>query len=306
MKDLNITDKGFFTARRKFNPEAVHVMSNEFIANIYDNYDESIQKFNDLVVLATDGSKITIPDTKQNEELFGRQKGNSKDNTQPVMALISTLHDCLNNLKLDVIVGPVNDSEHRMASLHVKYYCANYSQKALFIYDRGYVSIRLMDQIIEEKQYFLMRARSVDFRKYFEQIEIGEDRTFDVTYDTASSNMHRDDKAFRQHLLSTVFRLRFAKLVIGADEEGNDIVEYLITNLPEEQYTSEQLKELYWCRWNTETSYNRLKNRMKLEEFSGYSPELILQDIYADAWMYNIVALKLIEAEEKKPLEERD
>ena len=45
---------------------------------------------------------------------------------------------------------------------------------------------------------------------------------------------------------------------------------------------------------------------MKLEEFSGYSPELILQDIYADAWMYNIVALKLIEAEEKKPLEERD
>lgn len=306
MKDLNITDKGFFTARRKFNPEAVHVMSNEFIANIYDNYDESIQKFNDLVVLATDGSKITIPGTKQNEELFGRQKGNSKDNTQPVMALISTLHDCLNNLKLDVIVGPVNDSEHRMASLHVKYYCANYSQKALFIYDRGYVSIRLMDQIIEEKQYFLMRARSVDFRKYFEQIEIGEDRTFDVTYDTASSNMHRDDKAFRQHLLSTVFRLRFAKLVIGADEEGNDIVEYLITNLPEEQYTSEQLKELYWCRWNTETSYNRLKNRMKLEEFSGYSPELILQDIYADAWMYNIVALKLIEAEEKKPLEERD
>ena len=39
---------------------------------------------------------------------------------------------------------------------------------------------------------------------------------------------------------------------------------------------------------------------MKLEEFSGYSPELILQDIYADAWMYNIVALKLIEAEENK------
>jgi hypothetical protein len=62
-KDMTITDKGFFMARSKFNPEAVHVMADEFIANMYDNYNDSMQKWKDLLVLSVDGSKITVPDT---------------------------------------------------------------------------------------------------------------------------------------------------------------------------------------------------------------------------------------------------
>lgn len=88
-------------------------------------------------------------------------------------------------------------------------------------------------------------------------------------------------------------------MVIGKDEEGNDVVETLITNLPEELCSPEQLKDLYWDRWNIETSYNRQKNRMKSEEFSGYRPVLIKQDIYADMWAYNMFSLKIIEKNEK-------
>ena len=51
-----ISDKGFFEARSKFNPEAVHVMADEFIAQIYDNFDDSIQKWNDLIILGVDGT----------------------------------------------------------------------------------------------------------------------------------------------------------------------------------------------------------------------------------------------------------
>jgi hypothetical protein len=94
--------------------------------------------------------------------------------------------------------------------------------------------------------------------------------------------------------------------VIGTDDEGNENVEYLMTNLPKEKVTTEELKEAYWIRWPVEVSYNRLKNRMSLEEFSGYKPELILQDIYADIWMYNLVSLKIKEADEKRPVEQKN
>lgn len=66
--------------------------------------------------------------------------------------------------------------------------------------------------------------------------------------------------------------------------------------------SKDELKDLYWLRRNVETSYNQLKNRMKSEKFSGYSPELILQDMYADVWMYNLVSLKIIEANEKRKI----
>lgn len=46
--DLNkkqmITETGFYLARKKFNPDALHVMSNEFIANFYDNNADEMKK----------------------------------------------------------------------------------------------------------------------------------------------------------------------------------------------------------------------------------------------------------------------
>ena len=137
-------------------------------------------------------------------------------------------------------------------------------------------------------------------------VGMGEDKELDVTFDRASTNDYRNDTKFRIHLLNTVYKIRFAKVVIGIDDTGNDIVELLMTILPKEEVSTDELKECYWLRWGTETSYNRLKNRMSTEEFSGYKPILIKQDIYADAWLFNLVSLKIKEADQKKPAEQKN
>lgn len=303
-KSMPVTEKAFFTARKKFNPEAVRVMSNEFIAKVYDDYDDSIKKWKDLVILGIDGSKCIVPNTDENSVFFGTHDSGS--GTSPAMALISTLHDSINNLKLDVQTDRVDGSEKDLALRHISEYCDNYHQKALFVFDRGYVSIRIMDRITERNQYFLMRSTSTAYKKYFDQVGIGEDKELEVSFDRVSTNDYRNDRPFRIHLLNTTYRFRFAKIVIETDEDGNETVEYLITNLPEDIVSTDELKEAYWLRWGVETSYNRLKNRMRMEEFSGYKPYLILQDIYADTWMYNLVSLKIMEANETKPLEQKE
>ena len=67
--DLNqnnkVSETAFFNARKKFNPEALRVMSNEFIANMYDNYEDSFKKWKDCLILATDGSRIILPKTQE-------------------------------------------------------------------------------------------------------------------------------------------------------------------------------------------------------------------------------------------------
>jgi len=304
-KNMPVTEKAFFIARRKFNPQAVRFMSNEFISKVYDNYDDSIAKWKGLVILGIDGSKCVVPNTSENRLVFGFQKSESKTN-EPAMALISTLHDSLNNLKLDVQIDRIDGSERELASRHIDEYCDHYHQKALFVFDRGYASIRLIDQITSRNQYFLMRTPSGFYKKYFDQVRIGEARELEVSFDRVDSNTYRDDRAFRTHLMNTTYKLRFAKVEIGEGKDETNNVEYLVTNLPKELVSTEQLKEAYWLRWPVETSYNRLKNRMGMEEFSGYKPELILQDIYADAWIYNMASLAIMEANEKKPLEQKD
>lgn len=308
-KKQPVTETAFYLARKKFNPQAMRIMSNEFIANYYDNEADSFKKWKGNLVLAVDGSKIILPDTKENASVFGRISASTnqiKNQSKPVGGLLSTLHDCLNNTFLDMQFGPCTLNEKALAAQHIETYCENYVEKAIFTFDRGYPSMRLIDQLLELKQYFLFRVPSTFLKTYMDQVEDGEDRFFEVTFDRETTNYYRKDIQFRQHLMNTTYHLRFTKLIIGKDEHGEDIVEYLISNLPMDEYSINDLKELYHLRWTIETSYNRLKNRMKLEEFSGFKEILIYQDIYADIWLYNLISLNMIEINEKATMEQKE
>ena len=301
-KDVDITENGFYYARKKMNPEAIRLMSNEYIANVYDSDDFQFKKYKELFVLGIDGSKFILPSTKENEMLFGKKrKGN-----QPVEGLLSTLHDCLNSIKLDVIVGSIFDNERVFASKHIQHYCDNYIEKAIFMFDRGYPSMRLIDQLIESKQYFLFRLPNTYYFDYTKDMDIGDDKIIEITFDTKETNRYRDDRKFRTKLMTTTYKLRFTKIQIGINEDGTLKEEILLSNLPIDDFTVDDLKELYHLRWNIETSYNHLKNKMKMEEFSGYHPNLILQDIYADVWIFNLVSLMIFQKNEEKPIDQNN
>ena len=76
--------------------------------------------------------------------------------------------------------------------------------------------------------------------------------------------------------------LRITKIKINDEKE-----ECLISNLPKEEFTLEDLKEIYGKRWEIENSYNSIKNKLKIESFSGNLPQFIYQDIYAQIVVYN-------------------
>ena len=75
-------------------------------------------------------------------------------------------------------------------------------------------------------------------------------------------------------------------------------VEILITSLIDlKNYSSQIFKELYQKRWGIETFYDELKNKLKVEHFSGYSNQSILQDFYAALFISNIQTLIVSELE---------
>lgn len=65
------------------------------------------------------------------------------------------------------------------------------------------------------------------------------------------------------------------------------------------QYGQEIFKELYFKRWKIETYYDELKNKIKGEEFSGYSNQSILQDFYSTLFVSNIQTLIVSEINEE-------
>ena len=63
--------------------------------------------------------------------------------------------------------------------------------------------------------------------------------------------------------------------------------ECIITNLPQEEFTMNEIKKLYAMRWGIETSFRELKYAIGLACFHSKKVEYIMQEIYARLILYN-------------------
>ena len=302
-KPLDVSTVAFYNARMKFNPYALKLMSKDFLSELYDKENESFVKLNDYYVTAIDGSNFILPSTEENAGKYGRSNNNIADEKDcPVMGKLSVVYDCINKCVLDSEIGEYKHSERDFASKHLKSIKEILRVPTITIFDRGYFSMKLIDQMIEDNQKFLFRLRSNVLNRYIDLVNNGEDKTFEVTFDRAQTNDYRDDNSFRQKLMSNKYTLRIAKIPIENPNTKESTYEILLTNLTKEEFDIEALKELYHLRWNIETAYNVLKNKMKIEEFSGYRETLILQDIFTCIWLYNIIMIRIIEANEENEI----
>ena len=73
---------------------------------------------------------------------------------------------------------------------------------------------------------------------------------------------------------------------------GKGQTEVLVTSLLDEQvYKTSWFKKLYQLRWGVEEDYKREKQRMEIENFSGKSAGIILQDFHAKVLALNLSAM---------------
>lgn len=300
-QSLDISTVGFYKARMNYNPNAIKLMMKDYLSMIYENDDASLVKLNGYIVTAIDGSDIVLPSTEENAEKYGVHNSDSTV-VSPVMAKLSLVYDCINKLVIDTRMGEYKHSERAFAAEHLHALKETLRQPTITTFDRGYFSMRLVDQMMDAGQKFVMRMDNQKLKRYSDQVASGQDKTFDMTFDRIQTNTYRKDRRFRTKLMNTTYPLRFVKIPLVKAETGEAYDEVLLTNLTADEFSLDGLRELYRLRWEIETAYNVLKNRMKLEEFSGMKERLILQDIYCCVWLYNLTMIQIIEANEAEEI----
>ena len=70
---------------------------------------------------------------------------------------------------------------------------------------------------------------------------------------------------------------------------SEDTYETVITNLPADNYSPEDLKKLYASRWGIETSFRDLKYTIGLLKYHSKKTACIRQEIFARLTLYNFV-----------------
>ena len=281
---FTFTKSAFVQARNKISPEVFLYLIKRLNDEFYTDNSNVKLGLNGFRVLAIDGSCITLPTTGELEKLYGKSKNQSQSYT--VQARASVLYDLSNRMALNGILGNIDLGERELALQQLQH-C---KKGDLVIYDRGYPSYDLMYEHYQKNIDFLMRAKSGFNSTARMFLESG--KTSQVVQLCPGKRMDLTGKAYDKN---TLLKIRFIRIELPGGE-----IELLMTSLTDsKKYNHNVFKELYFRRWKIETYFDELKNKLGVENFSGYSNQSILQDFYAAIFVSNLQSLIVAELAEE-------
>lgn len=171
---MQLSVQGYLQQRKRLNPEIFSYLNREYLMDFYCSDEPNLWK--GYLLLAIDGSKAEVPNSKENREVFGNSS-NQHSKTGCVRALVSGMYDILNHFYLDIEIAHICVSENELAKQNLKHLKEmNMKQPILVVFDRGYPSIEFIDFLEMEGIHYVFRLSSNDYITERKQMESSDER----------------------------------------------------------------------------------------------------------------------------------
>lgn len=287
--------KGAFTqARAKLKHEAFIELSQSSVDFFYNNAPYLL--WDKHRILVCDGSTVMLPNSKNIKESFAPTGFGPNGDVERSVATVSLIYDALNLVTLNAKLDAYEVSENTLLKAQLKE--VSFKPDDILLLDRGYPSIGLLYELHHRKIGFCVRLKDNWWKAVNEMLKAGEtDRI--VTF-----SLPKKDKGLQQLFQeeSDTVTVRISVIDLG---EGKK--EILCTSLLDTQnYTLEDLKQLYHIRWGIEEAYKLFKVRADLESFSGMTALSVKQDFHAGILAMNLCAMMSFPIEQKVREESKD
>ena len=235
-----------------------------------------------LRVHAIDGTKVTLPSSKELADFFGVPVG-----AHFPQALVCTLYDVLTRCPVDLVWGPYQTSERDLA----RHLYAALGVEDLVLFDRGFPSFALFADLVAQGVHFLCRLpKSGPFGEVATLIAKGR-RDCIVTIG-APDEFARECEATGLPVPAPLV-LRFVRCRHRKAKEPS----YFLTTLTDHDlYSRGALCDLYHLRWEEEEFFKLAKESLELESMRGTKPLLVHQEIMAIHLYCILTRLLTIEA----------
>lgn len=267
-----VTDSAFCRARQKLKPEALEHLNRILLESTTSHLQQ--RRWHGFRLLAVDGSTARLPATDAIAEHFG----GPKDCNGP-MARFSRLYDVLNGFTIQADMAPYRTGERELAAA----YLLETKTDDLTLYDRGYPAFWLFAFHHEEDRHYCARVKQ-DFHPEVEAFLHSGERTRVAMMKPGRSSAR---KCRDGYLPDDALPVRLIRVELNSGE-----IEVLITSLLDTKaYPTAWFSKLYALRWGVEENYKREKQRMEIENFSGLSPWVVLQDFHAKIIAWNLTAI---------------
>lgn len=207
-------------------------------------------------VFAMDGSKFTLPASKDLREKFDPNSGHrSKGKGHYPQAMVMTITDVLRQIPIARKIAPCDTSErHEVLGL-----IGLVPENGIILGDRGFPSHEMFDYLSKNyRGHFVIRCPAISSFK-----ELGEMKGFDATL--------------------TIRGVTIRAIRLGSQDGAQSV---LFTNLMDrKQYSAASIRDLYFKRWKIEGHYRDEKFSLDMTHFHSKSINGIQQELFASLIM---------------------
>lgn len=283
------TSSAFIQARDKILPSAF-----ERLFSLLNRKFPCTSVYKGFHLVAVDGTALSVPFDPLDDETFHPNGNNAKPNSQ---YHINSAFDILEKRYVDsMICTAAHEAEAESLWKMAERYPED---NVIFIADRNFPTWNAMEHIKHCNKSFLIRLKDIHSRGsilYNCGLPDEEfDLDFSVTLTTRQTNKVKSDRRSYRFLSTTsVFDFinkddpyypvsyRIVRFRIDSGYEA------IITNLPRDQFSPEEIRDLYHLRWGIETSFRHLKYAADLSAVHSRKRESLKQEIWARLILANL------------------
>lgn len=283
-----ITKEAVSKQRQKINPELFIDMNKNFIKEFLESeeYDLFVD---DKIVLLVDGSKSEIPNTPESKK-WANIEDDELRNKKALRVLFSTVIDVKYGVVIDSILGKYNSNEREFLKQHIK----NIEKfvnldKIILIMDAGYYSLELKIFLENLGIKYIFRLGSDVYKKEISQMT-KIDENLKIRNITSRRKAIKDENILKKAKELPYIEARIIKLpIINQNNKKDQLI--ILTNVYRKKFNAYEIADLYRQRWEIEVNYDRLKNKMEIENYSGKLEITIKQDFYSSIYIFNLAMI---------------
>jgi hypothetical protein len=231
-------------------------------------------EWNGLKVLAVDGALFRTQDTPELREHFGSGNTSTKRQTPFPMLRLVALMNLRSHIMVDAQISPYRRGEIPLAET----FLSKIPDHSVTLFDKGFWSANLMQRLNQQgrERHWLIPERKGLVHNLVETYGEG-DELIEMKVSPQARKKNPD--------LPEVWRARRVSYKVKSG------VKSVMTSLPAEHFSAEQVSQLYKERWEIELGFRDIKSAMQNNAITLRSKkvDLVYQELWGLLLCYNII-----------------
>jgi putative transposase len=271
-------------ARAKLSEAALHELSCEVAEGSEQAADESWLWKGKLHPKLIDGFTFTMPDTPTNQARYPQPKSQQPGVGLPIaraVAIVSLASACV----MDLAMGPYKGKETGESAL-LRSMLGSLAAGDIAVMDRYYCSFMMIALLLTQGTHSCARKhqrRHSDFRR---GRRLGK---YDhiIVWTRPERPEWMDEETYAR--IPETLELREIRYNIVEPGRRTTTIDIITTLVDADEYSKEDIAELYGFRWNSELDIRSIKACLNLAHVRCKSPEMVHREVWATILAYNLI-----------------